>query len=131
MRTPNQPLQLCLFFEENHPRIFEADPNAVEHAEYQINRLYEVKGYATLNDVYFLLGLPLLDACDEIGWHDFDGMGPAHIGFIYSVESISKDISPRDVGVEMYVMKISFNPKPFMFEQSIHQYRREYYGRKE
>ena len=69
-----------LFYDEYSGRYFETTIEKVLLAEYHLNREYILRGFASLNDFYRLLGLETTDygetvgwdICSEIYWIDFD-----------------------------------------------------------
>ena len=82
-----------LFYEEFTGRYFYSTDLAVKSAEYELNRLFACKGYASLNDFYSLLGLPNTAMGYDTGWNidycaDFDGIN--WIDFVHC-EVISGD----------------------------------------
>lgn len=61
-----------LFYDEFSERYFEATTEQVLEAEYHLNRNYILRGYATLNEFYDLLGLEKTDYGDTLGWEPLD-----------------------------------------------------------
>jgi hypothetical protein len=57
-----------LFYDYYSGRYFEATPETVQKAEYQVNRNLVAKGYAYLNDFYEALGVELLEDGWDTGW---------------------------------------------------------------
>lgn len=96
-------------------KIYLISNEIVENAEYQINRLYQAKSYATLNDFYYLLGMDPVEDGNCVGWMDIEGLGPNRIEFYHDVMTVYQDTSPIDNDVECYVTKICFLTKPIRF----------------
>lgn len=65
-KPPNGENQLFYIF--GHDSFFERSMAEVIDAEYQINRLYVLNGYVSLNDLLVELGLPTTDEASELGW---------------------------------------------------------------
>lgn len=61
-----------LFYDEYSSRYFEATIEQVILAEYNLNRIYVLRGYAVLNEFYDFLGLEPTDYGSIIGWSAFD-----------------------------------------------------------
>lgn len=57
-----------LFYDEFSERYFEATIERVLNAEYELNREVSIGGAAYLNEFYELLGIPLKDYGDHLGW---------------------------------------------------------------
>lgn len=57
-----------LFYDVFSERYFEATKERVLNAEYELNREISVGGAAYLNEFYSLLGIPLVDYGDYLGW---------------------------------------------------------------
>lgn len=57
-----------LFFDSFSGQYFESTIEKVQEAEYQINRDLSMRDYATVNEFYDYLGIPHIDAGDDIGW---------------------------------------------------------------
>lgn len=98
-------------------RIYAIEQEIVENAEHQLNRLYQAKSYATLNDFYYLLGMDPVEDGNCVGWMDIEGVGPGKIEFYHDILTIYKDTSPIDDDVECYVTKICFLTQPIRFEK--------------
>lgn len=57
-----------LFYDEFSGRFFKSTVEAVQRAEYQINRDLVMQDWATINDFYGYLNIPHVDGGDVIGW---------------------------------------------------------------
>ena len=57
-----------LFYDEFSGRFFKSTVEAVQRAEYQINRDLVMQDWATINDFYGYLNIPHVDGGDAIGW---------------------------------------------------------------
>lgn len=57
-----------LFYDEYSGRYFETTIEKVLLAEYHLNRNYILRGFASLNDFYRLLGLEATDYGETVGW---------------------------------------------------------------
>lgn len=57
-----------LFFDEFSGRFFKSTLTKVQRAEYELNRDLVMRDWATINDFYEHLKIPLIDGGDEIGW---------------------------------------------------------------
>ena len=60
--------KLLTFYDEFSERFFESSMEDVLKAEYELNRLFILRGYVTANDFYNLLGLAYTDYADNVGW---------------------------------------------------------------
>ena len=57
-----------LFYDEYSQRYFEARPETVQAAEYQLNRELNMRTWVTLNEFYECIGIDGIDGGDELGW---------------------------------------------------------------
>lgn len=57
-----------LFYDEYSGRFFHSTLEAVQQAEYQVNRDLVMQDWATVNDFYRYLKVPGIDGGDVIGW---------------------------------------------------------------
>jgi hypothetical protein len=57
-----------LFYDEFSGRYFEARPEVVQAAEYDLNRELVMRGWVTLNEFYGSLDIEPIDGGDELGW---------------------------------------------------------------
>ena len=57
-----------LFYDEYSKRYFESTIEAVQEAQYKINRNLVIRDYAYLNEWYEELGLPPIDGGYKLGW---------------------------------------------------------------
>ena len=63
-----------LFYEEFSGRYFESTIEQVIAAVYHFNRNFVLRGYSTLNELYYFLGLEPTDYGSELGWAVEDGL---------------------------------------------------------
>lgn len=63
-----------IFYDRYSRRSIEASCEDVVTAEYMVNRLFALRGYATLNDFYEFLKMPKWEAGDQLGWSFDDGL---------------------------------------------------------
>lgn len=57
-----------LFYDEYSKQYFEARPEVVKAAEYQLNRELNMRTWVTLNEFYEYIGIDGVDGGDELGW---------------------------------------------------------------
>lgn len=57
-----------LFFDEFSKRYFRASSETILRAEYDMNRILNETGGASLNDYYYMVGLPEVDYGEYLGW---------------------------------------------------------------
>lgn len=71
------------FYDDFGGRMFQARAADVMQAEYELNRLFILQGFATLYDWYQCLGIPAYDEqeCMELGWGDY--IGPTEYGYSF------------------------------------------------
>lgn len=62
-----------IFFYEHRNDFFELELEDVQEAEYQLNRMFALRGHVSLNDFYDLLNLPRTPAGDVLGWSIYAG----------------------------------------------------------
>lgn len=58
-----------LFLEEISGHMFWRCPEDVIFAEYELNRLFNLRGYALLNDLYRFLMIPETEYGKKVGWN--------------------------------------------------------------
>lgn len=81
-----------LFYDEYSSRYFEATIEQVILAEYNLNRIYVLRGYAVLNEFYDFLGLESTDYGSIIGWSAFDSDGVQWLEFNHHKIIINDDL---------------------------------------
>lgn len=99
----------CLFYDEYGDRFFFRTMLEVTDAEYNLNRILAVKGYASLNDFYKLLGLDETEYGEYNGWNlynDPEEWGCNWIDFEHILYDESWD---RD-SVSFYTISMPFPP---------------------
>lgn len=95
-----------LFYEECSGRYFEATKEQVLAAEYELNRLMTLRGYALLNDYYAYLGLKRTEEGEVLGWsieYGYDAYGYKWIDFDHTLVTM-------DDGLECYIISMPFPP---------------------
>lgn len=90
-----------LFYEYNYGEFFERTKMEVLNAEYRFNKMFASNGYATLNDFYKLLGLPLTQEGDFIGWSVQEG---------YSLVDFEHELLIMDDGLECIFINLPISP---------------------
>lgn len=63
-----------IFYDYFSHRDFIAKPEDVLRAQYELNRLFALRGYASLNDYYILLGLPQTEEGTILNWSMDSGL---------------------------------------------------------
>ena len=90
-----------LFYEYNYGEFFERTKMDVLNAEYNFNKLFTSRGYATLNDFYELLGLPITQEGYIIGWTVQEG---------YSLVDFEHELLIMDDGLECIYINLPVSP---------------------
>lgn len=90
-----------LFYEYNYGEFFERTKMEVLNAEYNFNKMFASRGYATLNDFYELLGLPLTQEGNIIGWTVQEG---------YSLVDFEHELLIMDDGLECIYINLPVSP---------------------
>ena len=91
-----------LFYDEFSERYFEATIEQVLEAEYHLNRLYILRGYADLNEFYGFLGLEKTDYGDALGWAPLDES-------MFWIDFNHRKVVMED-GLECYFLEMPFEP---------------------
>lgn len=84
-----------LFFDSFSGQYFESTIEKVQEAEYNINRDLSMRDYATVNEFYDYLGIPHIDAGDDIGWStgmNFDYYWQSWIDFGHRKVTLDGDL---------------------------------------
>lgn len=92
-----------LFYDEYSQRYFRATSETVLRASYELNKLLVDECYASLNELYDLLGIPNTDFGDRLGWssaHMFEMYWSSWINFSYEKVTM-------DDGLECYIMHVT------------------------
>lgn len=95
-----------LFYDEYSSRYFEATIEQVILAEYNLNQIYVLRGYAVLNEFYKFLGLESTDYGSTIGWSTFDNDDVQWIEFDHHEIIINDDL-------ECYAIEIRDKCMPY------------------
>ena len=66
-------IEQTLFYEENSDQFFWSTMEDVIQAEYELNRLFILRGDASLNDWLKILDIPTCEFGDTLGWDDYVG----------------------------------------------------------
>ena len=97
-----------LFYDEYSMKYFNSTMEDVLRAEYEINKLLATNNGAFLNEFYDLLGLPLTDYGDILGWSTYELMESTWKPWI--------DFNHRKVeledGLECYILEMVTDPIP-------------------
>ncbi len=64
----NEEDELPLFYDEFSKRYFNASNETILRAEYEINKLLNTNGAVSLNDYYEMVGLPIVEYGEYLGW---------------------------------------------------------------
>lgn len=64
----NEEDELPLFYDEFSKRYFIASNETILRAEYEINKLLNTNGAVSLNDYYEMVGLPIVEYGEYLGW---------------------------------------------------------------
>lgn len=84
-----------LFFDSYSGRYFESTIEEVRKAECALNREITVGGYACINELYDMLGMPHIDGGRTIGWAsfvDYEMLGYSWVDFLLNKTLIDDDI---------------------------------------
>lgn len=84
-----------LFFDAYSGRYFESTMEAVRKAECDLNRELTVGGYACINELYDMLGMPHIEGGTAIGWAsfvDYEMLGYSWVDFLLNKTLIDDDI---------------------------------------
>lgn len=90
-----------IFYEYNYGEFFERTKEEILQAEFKLNLRFVSKGYATLNDFYELLGLPITQEGEVIGWSTDEG---------YSMVDFEHEIFTMDDGLECTFINLPISP---------------------
>lgn len=95
-----------LFFDFYSMRYFESSLEEIKSAEYEFNRLFILRGHASLNEFYEFVGLPPIDGGERLGWSvnaEFD-YGYKWIDFDHHWKTTMED------GLECYILSMPYWP---------------------
>lgn len=96
-----------IFYDMYSDRFFETTMSQVLHAEYHLNRTFNLRGYITLSEFYEFLGLESTQAHDVLGWEVNDDT--------YWVEFNHRKV-PSDDGLEYYIIETMQEPSSKFME---------------
>lgn len=96
----------CLYYDEISQRYFNRLPQEVRDAEYYLNRNFQLRGDASLNEFYDLLGLDHVPYGDDVGWSIDAGVE----FYGYSWIDFTHELVKFDDGMECYVIHMPFEP---------------------
>lgn len=95
-----------LFYEDRYGKIFERTREEVLRAEYQVNRIFAVKGCVSLNDFYKLLDIPPTDEGALLGWSI--SAGEAFYGYCWI--DFEHTLVEMEDGMECCIIEMPFPP---------------------
>lgn len=93
--------EITLFYEYHYGELFERRKADVLNAEYQLNLKFASQGYACLNDFFELLGLPITQEGEVIGWSTQEG---------YSAIDFEHQLLELDDGMECTIINLPISP---------------------
>lgn len=93
--------EIALFYEYHYGEFFERRKADVLNAEYQLNLKFASQGYACLNDFFELLGLPITQEGEVIGWSTQEG---------YSAIDFEHQLLELDDGMECTIINLPISP---------------------
>lgn len=93
--------EITLFYEYHYGEFFERRKADVLNAEYQLNLKFASQGYACLNDFFELLGLPITQEGEVIGWSTQEG---------YSAIDFEHQLLELDDGMECTIINLPISP---------------------
>lgn len=80
-----------LFYESFSKQFFESTFADVSDAEYELNRLFILKGDATMKDFLDMLGIPSVPSADKYGWGEYIGEVKYGYRWVDFVHAMKKD----------------------------------------
>lgn len=93
--------EITLFYEYHYGEFFERRKADVLNVEYQLNLKFASQGYACLNDFFELLGLPITQEGEVIGWSTQEG---------YSAIDFEHQLLELDDGMECTIINLPISP---------------------
>jgi hypothetical protein len=105
MDKPVVPEQQFIFYDRYSRRSIVSTCEDVITAEYELNRLFILRGYATLNDFYKYLGLEDWESGDLLGWSFDEGLN-----YGYEWVDFSNVKHTDKVGTVWYSIEMIFEP---------------------
>lgn len=101
-----------IFYIDGQPEFFERTMEEVFKAEMELNRAFNIMGYATVNDFYRLLKLPTIPDGDLRGWHDY--IGEVYFGYRW-IDFGHEDYIPD--GADYIVTEIKMYIEPHSLDE--------------
>lgn len=95
-----------LYFDMFSGRYFEAHPELVLLAQYEVNRILHQDGCVDVNEFYQMIGLPHDKAYDELGW----SIGQLHDMYWESWIDFTHETTELDGGLECVILNIEQPP---------------------
>lgn len=80
-----------LFYETFSKQFFESTFTGVSDAEYELNRLFVLRGDATMKDFLDMLGIPSVPSADKYGWGEYIGEVKYGYRWVDFVHATKKD----------------------------------------
>lgn len=100
LETPDQKV---IWYDELSGNTIEAYEREIMDAEYHLNRNFALRGYASLNEFYDFLGMPMTKEGESLGWSSSDGY--------YWVDFEHRRIDDdEDPGMPIYAIDFIFCP---------------------
>lgn len=93
--------EITLFYEYHYGEFFERRKADVLNAEYQLNLKFASQGYVCLNDFFELIGLPITQEGEVIGWSTQEG---------YSAIDFEHQLLELDDGMECTIINLPISP---------------------
>ena len=95
-----------LFYDSYSNQYFHRTKFEVMQAEFELNRLFILRGWASLNDFYDLLNLKRTELGGQIGW----SLGAGEVLYGYSWIDFEHTLIKLDDGLECYLIEHPFGP---------------------
>jgi hypothetical protein len=100
--------RLVLFYDMFSERYFRSTIPAVMHAQYHINRMLTIRGYAGVNEFYDYLGIDKIAEADGFGW-----------GEVFWEDNMNwldfeTKFTELDDGLECYIIEMMYPPLPIV-----------------
>lgn len=80
-----------LFYETFSKQFFESTFAGISDAEYELNRLFVLRGDATMKDFLDMLGIPSVPSADKYGWGEYIGEVKYGYRWVDFVHTMKKD----------------------------------------
>jgi hypothetical protein len=105
-KTPWDEVQT--FYIEGQPQFFERTMEQVFKAEMELNRIFAIRGDATINEFYKLLGLPETDDGNNLGFEGY--LGEVYYGYRW-IDFVHEPYYTQD-GMWITEIRMPFPPHP-------------------